>query len=298
MTLRKTTISLMVISLLIFQGGCRKTPEPPAPGNSIDFSNCITAGTGSSLEILTINLHGFPKDGYQSVVAVSKLISQADADIVAIQEVATEAGFNQLLDELDGWDGRFYPELNDVYNLAFVFKTSEISIDDSKTKLILTNDSYAFPRAPFEVYLKHRSLNIGTYLINVHLKCCGGSDNEARRQDAALKLDSYINANHKNDPVIVLGDYNDEISGTSASTNVFYNFIANPSDYRFADMAIAKGSQLWWSYPSYPSHIDHMLVTNELFGKIDTTVVLKPDPCYAEYFTEVSDHRPVKLVLR
>jgi endonuclease/exonuclease/phosphatase family metal-dependent hydrolase len=231
-------------------------------------------------------------------MAVRDLIEQADPDVIALQEVTTESAFNALLDELHGWEGRFYPELNDEWNLAYLFKTSEVEIDDSKTRLILTNDFYAFPRAPFEVWLKHKGLNRGAWFINLHLKCCGGSDNEERRRDAAEKLDDYIKTTRNSDPVVILGDFNDEIDGNDYDSNVFFNFVSNPSEYTFADMHIAKGSLLWWSYPSWPSHIDHILVTNELFNSIDTAMTLKPDPCYPEYSTNISDHRPVQLIIR
>jgi endonuclease/exonuclease/phosphatase family metal-dependent hydrolase len=291
------TILIIFLFLLCF-GGCRKTPEPPLPGSPADFDNCISSGTAATFEIVSMNLEGFPKGGYQTIVIVKELILRTDPDVIALQEMSSEADFNSLLEKLPGWDGRFYPVLNDVWNLAYLFKTSEITIDDSKTRLILTGDSYAFPRAPFEIFVKHRALNISTYLINLHLKCCGGSDNEARRRDAAEKLDNYITTSRPSDPVIVLGDYNDEIDGDTYSSNVFYAFVSAPDEYRFTDMQIAKGSLIWWSYPSYPSHIDHIMVTNELFTKIDTTMVLKPDPCYPEWFAKVSDHRPVELVLK
>jgi exonuclease III len=297
MTKSGKTIILTFLILLSF-GGCRKTPEPPSPDSPADFDNCIATGTTGTFEVLTMNLEGFPKGGFQTIVIVKELILRTNPDVIALQEMSSEADFNSLLDKLPGWDGRFYPVLNDVWNLAYLFKTSEVIIDDSKTRLILTGDSYAFPRAPFEIYIRHKALNISAYFINLHLKCCGGSENEARRRDAAQKIDSYIKSTRAADPVIILGDYNDEIDGDNSSTNVFYNFVSAPAEYRFTDMNIAKGSLLWWSYPSYPSHIDHILVTNELFTKIDTVKVLKPDPCYPEWFNNVSDHRPVELVLK
>jgi exonuclease III len=297
MTLSDKTLSILFI-LLLSLGGCRKTPEPPLPDSPADFDNCIAPGTSGSFEIVSMNLEGFPKEGYQTIVVVKELIMRIDPDVIALQEMVAEADFNSLIGELPGWDGRFYPILNSEWNLAYLFKTSEVTIDDTKTRLILTGDNYAFPRAPFEIFIRHKALNISTYLINLHLKCCGGSDNEARRRDAALKLDSYIKSTRSSDPVIVLGDYNDEINGENSSDNVFYTFVSAPSEYRFTDMHIARGSLLWWSYPSYPSHIDHIIVTDELFARIDTSKVLKPDPCYPDWFLKVSDHRPVELILK
>jgi exonuclease III len=292
-------IILIVLSVsIVFQQACRKTPEPPSPDLKTNFDQCIAPGKSSSFEIVTLNLQGFPKAGYPTILAVRDLIKRMNPDVIALQEMTTETDFKNLLRELSGWDGRFYPVYNDVWNLAYLFKTSEVEIDDFKTRVIMSGDPSAFPRAPFEIFVRHKTLNISTYLINIHLKCCSGPDNEARRKDASEKLDNYIKTTRPSDPVIILGDYNDIISGESYSTNVFYNLVSATSEYRFTDMNIARGSLLWWSYPLYPSHIDHILVTNELFSRIDTTMVLKPDPCYSGYFANISDHRPVELVLR
>jgi len=290
-------IYIPVICFLLLTG-CRKTPEPPSPGEPVDFKPCVSSGQSSSFEIMTFNLEGFPKAGSLTVMAVRDLINAVEPDIIALQEMIREADFNELLDELPGWDGRFYPIREDEWNLAYLFKTSEVTIDDLKTRIILENDDYAFPRPPFEIFITHNTLKISTYLINIHLKCCGGAENEARRRDAAEKLDQYIKNSRPSDPVIILGDYNDIISGENSSDNLFYTFVSAPTEYRFTDMNIAKGSLLWWSYPSWPSHIDHILVTNELFSNIDTTIVLKTEPCYPDYFSNISDHRPVELILQ
>jgi endonuclease/exonuclease/phosphatase family metal-dependent hydrolase len=163
--------------------------------------------------------------------------------------------------------------------------------------VILTDDLYAFPRAPFEIFIIHKKTNICAYLINIHLKCCSGQDNEARRKNASEKLDNYIKTTRSSDPVIILGDFNDVITG-SLLNNVFYNLVSAPSEYLFTDMKIARGDEDWWSYPSYPGHIDHIVVTNELFSLIDTTITVRPDLCYSDYFENISDHRPVELILK
>ena len=62
-------------------------------------------------------------------------------------------------------------------------------------------------------------------------------------------------------------------------------------------MAIAEDESLGWSYPSWPSHIDHILITNELFGNHIETTTLKFTECNNSYSFAVSDHRPVMVRL-
>ena len=282
---------------MLIPGSCRETPEPPLPDNSDIFKACIPyPGTDQSLDIVTFNVETFPISGYASVVSLSNLLKTIDADVYALQEVASQTGFNQLLNLMPGYSGIFYLINNSDWNLAYIYKVSEISVNGSATRLLFTDSEY-FPRPPFEIKIHHNPSNIDTYIINNHLKCCGGSENETSRRTASAMLKDYIDSDRPGDAVIVLGDLNDEITGADNSENPFLNFINDPSDYRFADMDIAKGSQLWWSYPSYPSHIDHIILTNELFSKVDTALVYKAAPCYSDYSTYISDHRPVGIKL-
>jgi endonuclease/exonuclease/phosphatase family metal-dependent hydrolase len=291
---------LFLIYALVFLyavplSSCRKEPSPPSPDDTGLFSACVIPGTPTSLDIVTFNVEGFPKAGYASVTTLAALIKTMDPDVVALQEVASEADFNRLVKLMNGWSGYFNPVNNDQWNLAYLFKLAETEVVSASETLLFKDDSWAFPRAPYEIKVLHKSSAKEFYLINLHLKCCEGSDNENSRKSASEKLKTYLDASRGSDRVIILGDFNDQISAATAGDNPYLNFVNDPVRYSFADMAIAKGSALWWSYPSYPSHIDHILVTNELFSSLDTTMVIKASPCYPDYEAILSDHRPVEV---
>ncbi len=287
-------LSLSLVSLV----GCRKEPYPPSPEDSETFAACVIPGTPASLDIATFNLEGFPKEGYTSVAAVASLIKALDPDVVALQEMASEADFNRLLQLLKGWKGQYYLKNNADWNLAWLCKNAETEIVTASARLLFEGESRAFPRPPFEIEIRHKPLGLELLLINLHLKCCGGAENENSRRSASEMLKGYLDSERSGDRVVVLGDFNDEIGSSQAGENPFLNFVDDPAGYLFADMAIARGSALWWSYPSYPSHIDHILVTNELFSLVDTVMVVKAGPCYPDYEAHISDHRPVVVKLR
>jgi len=293
--MKQYLLYFFIFLLIIGGGSCRKVPQPPSPDDTTLFAACVIPGTPQSLDIITFNVEGFPKEGYTSVTAVAALLKTIDPDVVALQEVASEGDFNRLLGLMPGWSGEFYPVDNDEWNLAYLFKTSEIEVYTSATRLLFEDDSWAFPRPPFEVKVKYKPAGTDFYLINLHLKCCGGDENEGRRRSASTQLKDYLDASRPDDAVVMLGDYNDEISSMSVNENPFLNFISDPENYLFADMSIAKGTELWWSYPDYPSHIDHILVTDEIRSLIDTTVVIKASPCYPDYNAVISDHRSVGI---
>jgi len=288
-------VILLIVTAAAVAGSCRRIPDPPSPDDISLFAACVIPGTTATIDIVSFNVEGFPKAGYTSVTALSALIKAMDPDIVALQEVASEADFNRLVKLMPGWTGIFYPINNDEWNLAYLLKNSETALINGSVRTLFEDDSWTFPRPPFEIMVEHKSSGRELLLINLHLKCCGGSDNESSRRSASHQLKEYLDQQRPDDAVVILGDYNDEITSTSESENPFLNFIQDAPSYTFADMAIAKGSQLWWSYPSWPSHLDHILVTDELAASIDTTLVIKASPCYPEYEEVLSDHRPVGI---
>jgi len=148
------------------------------------------------------------------------------------------------------------------------------------------------------------------FIINNHFKCCGDGimnlddlgDEETRRYTASNLLKEYIDTNLPNDNVIVLGDLNDILTD-ALENNVFQMIINDSENYLFSDMEIAESSSTDWSYPTWPSHLDHILITNELFDELNNSDIqtIKIDEYldggWSEYDQNISDHRPVALKL-
>ena len=64
---------------------------------------------------------------------------------------------------------------------------------------------------------------------------------------------------------------------------------------------IAQGHSSEWSFPNWPSHLDHILITDELFDGLNNSEVqtIKIDEYldggWNEYDQNISDHRPVAI---
>ena len=97
-------------------------------------------------------------------------------------------------------------------------------------------------------------------------------DEENRRYTAMNLLKTYIDENLSNEKVIVLGDLNDDISEPHQN-NVFQDVLNDSDNYQFGDLIIAQGNSSDWSFPNWPSHLDHILITNELFDELDSIEV-------------------------
>ena len=255
---------------------------------------------GSNLNIITWNIENYPKSGQETIDAVREIIEYLNPDIIALQEISSQYYFENLIDDLDGWDG--VRQGDGTHSLAYIYKTNNPALVILDSYDIYENEWYSFPRSPMilSVYFE------GNYIkfINNHFKCCSGSENEERRRQASLYIEQYIDGYLDDQNVIVLGDLNDNITDPE-DDNVFINFIDNESEFQFVDMEIAEGSSYYWSYPSYPSHIDHILITNELFDEFvnnnsQTNTILAEEIAtnnWNQYDNIISDHRPVQLLL-
>ena len=294
MKLRVSFLICISFVSLVAIVSCDNKEQPDC--GKIDYCDCTTPGNSNTFEVVTFNMREFPLNGGETIIYVSELLMQMDADIVAVQEISTSYELDKLAESMPGWEALFSPVISWKMSLGYLYKTSEVKLTEGETEALFTDDSYAFPRPPLKINVTHIPSGQSIYIINNHFKCCGGESNIARRRSAAEKLKGYIDTNLPDDKVIVLGDLNGRIDGIGEDNNVFWGFIEDKQNYEFADMSIATGNSAYWSYPSYPSHIDHLLITNECFNDVDTVFTIRPDMCVPDFRTVVSDHRPVELV--
>ena len=268
-----------------------------------DLEN-LSFGSEESLDIATWNIEWFPKNDQLTIDYVSQILQQLELDILAIQELDNKSMFDQMVEGLDYYVG--YYESEWFAGLAYIYNPQVIEINNIYE--IYTTSQYwsAFPRSPMVMDMNFMGENY--FLINNHFKCCGDgyldmfdeSDEEKRRYNAINLLKDYIDTNLTNKKVIVLGDLNDDIA-ESNQNNVFINILNDIDNYSFADYEIANSDASSWSFPNWPSHLDHILVTNELFYNLNNSNILtiKIDEYleggWNEYDYNISDHRPVAI---
>ena len=254
---------------------------------------CTPSLSDQNLDVVTWNIENFPMRS-NTIEVVADIIRNLDADIYAVQEIDDIDAFNNLVNSIDGYEGVVY-DVRGGIELGYIFKTSEITSFGTPIELF-DGQTSPFPREPVEVDITHIN-GLTVKLINIHLKCCDGS--EDRRTEASEKLKVYVDTNYPNDEVIILGDWNEDFdTGTS-----FSNFLLDTDNYVFVDYPIFDGNGDDYSYPctgaSYcPSHIDHILITNELCDNLSIASTIRLDDCVTNYLTEVSDHRPVMISLK
>lgn len=305
--LRRAAIAggLAALSLLAACGETEKSVAPPATN---PFA-AARVGTDTTLEVATWNIENFPKLGSVTVERVKQVVDALQVDVIAVEEISTDYGggpaFDNVVAALDGWGGA--RSTSDRYqNLGFIYREGG-GLTVTSTYEIFRDGDYSreFPRSPF--VLEAAWNDVPVVVIVNHLKASGNGlldandswDEETRRRDACLLLEEYVETQFPDHRVFIVGDMNDALTDL-APNNVFQNFLDDPANWRFADMAIALGPDGGWSYPNWPSHLDHILVTSELFPGLDAPgALVQVAPLAAalgslsKYDTEVSDHLPV-----
>jgi len=294
--------SKLKVSLLLFFS---------IPSNTIFNQNLgdISFGTDSTFDVVTWNIEWFPKNGTTTVDSVATIISSLDADLMGLQEILDTTLCRQMINNIPGYD--LFMDDNWFGGLAFVYKTSSINVQ-SIYKIYDTSLYWnTFPRSPLVIELIYQGEEL--IVINNHFKCCGDgildmgntSDEEFRRFQASNLLKQYIDDNFSSKRVMVIGDLNDLITDASPN-NVYQAFLDDSTNYLFADESIAFGSSAYWSFPNWPSHLDHILVTNELFNDLQSiesiVQTIRVDHFltggFSMYDYYISDHRPVGMKIK
>jgi len=268
--------------------------------------NDLSFGTDSSLELVSWNIEWFPKNNTTSTY-VQEILTNLEADIYALQEIEDTTLLKNIVSNIPGYECYFKSSY--YGGLAYVYNTNTIQV--SAKYEIFTSSPYwnTFPRSP--QVLEFTFLENDYIIINNHFKCCGdgvlnsnnSNDEENRRLQAVTYLKQFLDNNFANTNVVLLGDLNDNLTD-DFENNVFQSFIDDSNNYEFADMQIAQGSSSGWSYPSWPSHLDHILISDELFENFQNpnslVSVIKIDDYmggWNNYDNNVSDHRPIAVKL-
>jgi|ETN07SMinimDraft_1059922.scaffolds.fasta_scaffold14637_2 endonuclease/exonuclease/phosphatase family metal-dependent hydrolase len=283
----------LLFSSIIILISCAR-PIEQEDGTDSPYANLPDLNWEKGIEIVTWNIEVFPKSGQITTDKVAMIIKALNADIFCLQEMSSESAFNRLAEQLEDYTAVFSTATR-YSNLAILYKKDSFSVN--KQSNVLSNHTYEFAyRPPLRLDMTFTDGQETDFtLINVHLKCCGSGF--SRRKASAELLHQYL-IELKEDGTsnqIVAGDWNDDISD-SPSVNSFNMFIEDSNNFNFVTWDLANAaSNINDSYPSYPSFIDHILISNGFFDEANLGEVqtLRLGDYITQYDATISDHRPV-----
>lgn len=286
--------NIAMISIIYFIYACANPIEKEK--NSSDGNNSLLPNLDlqDGIEVVTWNIENFPKLGQRTIDSVASIITSLNADIYCLQEISNMAMFTDLAEILDEYS-YVASDATEYLNLVVLYKKNQFIVRNQSS--LFTDNMYEFAyRPPLRIEMTFLGQNaIDFTLINMHLKCCDNGFN--RRVASSDILYDYLNSsiqagilNH-----IVVGDWNDDISDPY-SENSFNIFLDDTENYKYVTYENAlSGTNIHDSYPSYPSFIDHIMISKDLFdesgdGDVQT---LRLGDYISGYDEIISDHRPV-----
>ena len=257
-----------------------------------NINDTISFGSEETLDIITWNLEWFPKNE-STISFVSEFILSLYPDIIALQEISDQYSFNLLIESLgEGWVG--YRDNTDYQELSYIINLNQVNLIETPYEILNEYEYFFAYRPPYVLNIEFDNKIFS--IIDVHLKCCDGY--EDRRMASSEYLKNYVDTYYEEDNVIILGDFNDELTD-SRDENVFLNFLDDTDNYFFTDLYIAEGPSNNWSFPNWPSHLDHILVTNEVLNFDISTNTIRLDSYmiggWNKYDNYISDHLPVGI---
>ena len=222
------------------------------------------------------------------------MLTRTDASLIALQEVSTAEGYAALLAALPGHAGvitRFeWPQ-----QLVLLYRTAQFELISAANVEGLPDAG----RAPLDVRLRAVPDGAELRVIVVHAKAGGRDGDWLAREGLALGLADHLAEGRDRDALIILGDFNDRLTGSIAAgrPSPYAVFIGDPG-YAAPTARLESAGE---PSTAWGQTIDHIVVGAALAGRLnpDAANVLRDEllPMNPRLLEEVSDHLPVTLRL-
>jgi exonuclease III len=265
---------------------------------SSSFALVNPRGSDETHDIATWNLETFPLNEGLTVNYLTVLIQDLELDVIALQEIGSMEDFDQLVSNLNGWDGYYSPDFvpngTQYMKTAIIWNTQSAEVGDYTQ--LWPGAQFAFPRPPIQAPVTMFT-NGDTLRFNMIVMHLTAGEDLDRRRAAADSLHAYITRESAtgNDRWVVIGDWNDTLDD-SPNYNAFNVFLNEPQDWIFLNEDYV-GDPGWGSHILGDRLIDHIMVTPPVMSDYmgGDTDVMRLDIEWNDdlYLENISDHRPV-----
>lgn len=295
--------------------GTEPAAEPTLEVATAELPEIPVLGTDSTLDVGTWNLEWFgdrsngPSPEGGQLDNVWTLLDAAGVDVWAVQEVAREYQFCDLVAQLEGYDGLLaidslvvdgaanYSDFaaGGELKVGLVYRSGAVTVDSAR--IILTGYDHEFAgRPPMKVHLTvgEGASPVELVVIVLHAKAGAAFQDRTRRLGGSEALMTYLEASYASSRVLVLGDFNDDVdtSIVSGYSSPYANFV-DSAGYAFPTAALSETGAS--STVFYDDVIDHHLATDEVAAEyVASSAQVVPAGSYlARYPETTSDHFPV-----
>jgi endonuclease/exonuclease/phosphatase family metal-dependent hydrolase len=262
-------------------------------------------GSADTLDVATWNVRnlGTTELGQEltDVGLVADIIASLDLDIIAVEEVASIAAWDELVARLPDHEGVLSShtyDVDDYQKIGFLYRASVVEIDDVDLLNLRDGSGTPFARPPLQVRFSHRDgrhADITLDMIGVHLEAGRMDSDIDKRTRSVPLLASHIQRQISagEDEIVLLGDFN-EVLDNSAGAAILEPLIDAGNTFRTAALADRGES-------SHASDrlIDHIVTSSGLAAELGgrEATIRRIDGDVARFDAVVSDHLPVMLAI-
>jgi endonuclease/exonuclease/phosphatase family metal-dependent hydrolase len=280
--------------------GCSQAPAPAGrePEGAESMTPAPQALAASSLALMTWNVEWFqdpaegPSDDALQFARVLEVLRRTDADLIALQEVASAAAFEQLVAALPGHSG----VLSDyawTQKLGLLYAESRLSVRSVSALEGLADAG----RPPLDVRLELQPEGTALRVVVLHAKARDDAESYATRVRFAAELARRLAPEHE--LTLVLGDFNDGLAhALSADRAAPY---APLLAIGLAPLSGPLEAETGAERSSWPGTLDHILASEPLAARLvpGSVDVLQREllAVYPDFVRTVSDHFPVVATL-
>ncbi|MEY3387097.1 MAG: hypothetical protein RIR53_1908 [Bacteroidota bacterium] len=268
-----------------------------------------TVSKNRTLDITTWNLEWFGSDDtlrgpFNKVLQRQRIRTVMDtirADVYALQEILTDEALASISDSIKGGYKRFFAsDVTSDQKLAYIYNPETIT--PVSTGLAVNGGAKAWGngRFPFRMTFTPKNVGFNVVVFNIHAKATNdttAAEDYQRRKTDAETFHAYLENFYKDSNVVVLGDFNDRLLGTTVDSTLpsCYSVFLNDNSWTATTAEMER--QGLSSYVGFNrGFLDHIL-TRTPGLQLHRATLESPERYLTSYSSTVSDHRPVTLRL-
>jgi hypothetical protein len=294
--------------------------------------NSNTFDQQKTLDVISYNIEWFggingPVNDSLQVENVKTLLKKVNGDIYGLTEIVDTADLKLLTESLGAKKDDFGyfvskyasnvssaldPNYPNSQKLAFIFRKENIKPIKIEPLFFTTDisstsyNNWTSGRFPYALTAEVTLGNIKKEIvfILIHGKAQNSADAHSRRKNAAQSLHAHILSNLKDNNVIILGDYNDDLDetvgsqiqvGTDWPNSSYQVFVTDTTNFSSLTLPLSIANES--STARFNNVIDHIIVSKNLqasYLKNSTQILDEFANSIPNYSTTTTDHYPVK----
>lgn len=270
----------------------------------------------NAFKVATYNIRNFDYDERAGIATnktfLLKTIKEINADLISVQEIREKDEFTSFIQtNFKNYDVKLSDcgGFNDQH-LGFIYDSTKLKLltykEDLRTVSVNQRSSHCMGSRPLFI-AKFKNLNTGKIFtaISVHLKSGGTPSSIVKRFKQISILEEIVVSKRKSgmESFIIMGDFNSTEYGLKGEYH--HRFKRHVKNMGLVDTSKKLKCTSYWGGgvddgKNYPSHLDHILVSEDMFSEPSKVKShCQRLSCSEEFefnmgisFSEVSDHCP------